>query len=221
MSKGNLTLIFNHFEFNYQHLNKDVFLIPYNLGKKLGYDVTIVYPLLPENQNLPFSHRGVKLERVKFRKNLKFLPFWKHINFYIYILRRALHIDVLVRFHLSTHTEFIIILFKLLNPSGRSYLKLDINEDTIDLFNSNLKKTLKRSIHNKVSKIFINKVDVISCETTKTLSKIKSSINPNLNFGHKLILIPNGVDNEIVKFKTRDYIEKLIVFWNFPFEIYI
>ena len=46
----NLTLIFRCFE--EVHLGKDVFLVPYYLGKRLGYEVTIVYPLTGTNKKL-------------------------------------------------------------------------------------------------------------------------------------------------------------------------
>ena len=54
-----LTLIFNHFET--EHLGKDVFLVPLYLGKQLGYDVTIVYPLTETNKDFPLQIWGYSL----------------------------------------------------------------------------------------------------------------------------------------------------------------
>jgi hypothetical protein len=111
----NITLIFNHFEFSKEHLSKDVFLVPQYLGKNLGFDVTVVYPKLTSNVNFPDEYNGVKLIGLNYRREIPFIPFWKHLNFYKYIIQNAKSINVLIRFHLSIHTEFISIIYKLFN----------------------------------------------------------------------------------------------------------
>lgn len=210
MKKGNITLIFNHFEFGLDHLGKDVFLIPYHLGKKLGYDVTIVYPRTTTNGDMPDYLNGVRLLPLKYRKQIPLIPFWKHLNFYIYLLRNAGSINLLMRFHLSIHTELISILYKLINNSGKVYVKLDINPDAIDSsYGGEL--TLKRKIHNLITRLSINKVDLFSCETTSAFQKLKSVNYPELQFGEKLHIIPNGFDEEKlqeININERKYSEK-------------
>lgn len=210
MNKGNLTLIFNHFEFGQEHLGKDVFLIPYYLGKQLGTEVTIVFPSLPTNRHFPDSYNGVRFIALKYRKNIAFLPFWKHLNFYIFLLKNSKKINYLVRFHLSIHTELISILYKLINNSGKVYVKLDINPDAIDSsYGGEL--SLKRKIHNLITRLSINKVDLFSCETTSAFQKLKSVNYPELQFGEKLYIIPNGFDEEKlqeININERKYSEK-------------
>ena len=115
MSKGNITLIFNHFEFEREHLGKDVFLIPYYLGKQLGYDVTIVYPRTTTNGDVPEYLNGVRLIPLRYRKHIPLIPIWQHVNFYIYLLKHVKTINVLMRFHLSVHTELMSIFYKKWN----------------------------------------------------------------------------------------------------------
>lgn len=62
MKKRKLVLVFNDVE--RVHLVKDVFLVPYYLGKRLDMEVSIVYPPTETNVDLPSSHRGVKLIRL-------------------------------------------------------------------------------------------------------------------------------------------------------------
>lgn len=210
INTGNLTLIFNHFEFGQEHLGKDVFLIPYNLGKELGYNVTIVYPRTATNGNIPESFNGVRLVPLKYRKHISIIPIWKHINFYIYLLKNIRSIDVLMRIHLSLHTELMSIFYKTLNTKGKVYVKLDINPDGLKVFD-NLNSTLKRKIHRWVTASFLRKTDCFSCETSVVYQQLKKIDIPMLQFGDKLQLIPNGFDEDLLltlNIQQRDFEEK-------------
>lgn len=102
MSKQ-LTLIFNHFEV--EHLGKDVFLVPFYLGRNLGYNVTIVYPLTETNKDFPTEIQGVKLVPIRLKKRLSWFSFWRYMEFlYLSSAVNSSSIDVLMRFHLSIHT---------------------------------------------------------------------------------------------------------------------
>ncbi len=199
MNKGNITLIFNHFEFGREHLGKDVFLIPYYLGKQLGYDVTIVYPRTATNGNIPESLNGVRLIPIKYKKQIPGIPIWRHINFYIYLLMHIQSINILMRFHLSLHTELMSILYKKLNSKGKVYIKLDINPDGLDAAYGDVKLSLKRIIHRWVTAAFIRNVECFSCETSVVYLLLKESHYPQLQFGDKLRLLPNGFDEELLQ----------------------
>ena len=199
INKGNLTFIFNHFEFGHEHLGKDVFLIPYHLGKQLGYDVTIVYPRTNDNKDIPESLNGVKLIPLRYKKHIPFIPFWKHLNFYIYLLKHINSINVLMRFHLSLHTELMSIIYKTLNKKGKVYVKLDINPEAIEKIYGNKRHTLKRRIHGWFEASLIKNVDCFSCETSGAYQRLKQSNFPQLQFGNKLQLIPNGFDERLLQ----------------------
>lgn len=207
----NVTLIFNHFEFSEEHLNKDVFLVPLYLGRALGFDVTVVYPNLNSNANFPKEFNGVKLVGLDYKKEIPFIPLWKHLNFYKYVIQNANLINVLVRFHLSVHTELISLIYKFFNKKGKVYVKLDINIDFLDITYGKKRNLLKRKMHVFVNNAFLKCVDSFSCETAKAFNILKSSKYPELQFGNKLILMPNGFDEILLNslnIKERKFIDK-------------
>jgi GalNAc-alpha-(1->4)-GalNAc-alpha-(1->3)-diNAcBac-PP-undecaprenol alpha-1,4-N-acetyl-D-galactosaminyltransferase len=194
--RKNITLIFNHFEFGREHLCKDVFLVPYYFGKQLNAEVKIVYPRYINNLELPAEHRGVKLISLLRRPILSRFSFWRHFNFYYYLLKNARSIDLLVRFHLTIHTELFCIIYKWLNKKGKVFVKLDINPDTIDDLYGDKKLWLKVKFRNCITKSFHNSLDYCACESLEAFSKIQNSPHLKMQFGKKLLYLPNGFDEE-------------------------
>lgn len=204
--RKNLTLVFNHFE--QEHLGKDVFLVPYYLGQQLGYEVSIVYEETKTNINFPNEIKGVKLVPKKLIGN-------ENTHFYIrnyrnlkYIAINAKKIDLLMCFHHTALTELRVCLYKFFNPNGKVYVKLDLDK---------LKKTqestniIKRWFWRKILNSFLNKVDLLSCETTQVYNQLKDTDIPSYQYGNKLLLMPNGFDEEQLKFyhlKEKEFDEK-------------
>ena len=199
MSKGNITLIFNHFEFEREHLGKDVFLIPYYLGKQLGYDVTIVYPRTTTNWDVPEYLNGVRLIPLRYRKHIPLIPIWQHVNFYIYLLKHVKTINVLMRFHLSVHTELMSIFYKKWNRNGKVFIKLDTNGKGLEAIYGDVRPSLRRIIHQWVEASFIRNTDCLSCETYIAFQRLKEYHYSQLQFGDKLQLLPNGFDEELLQ----------------------
>ena len=200
-----LTLIFKHFE--KEHLGKDVFLVPYTIGKKYGYDVTIVYPKTKTNSDFPSHIHGVKLHPIKPNLRLKWFPFWRTLPFYLYLLRKARNIDFLIRFHLQDHTYYQAFLYKLLNRKGILYVKCD---GVSNSFRNILTCYPKLSWWSKIKfNILVNNVDRFSIETKKAYTEM-------LNCGYKkftdkIRLLPNGFDEEEltrIGLKEKEYAEK-------------
>lgn len=200
MSKQ-LTLIFKHFET--EHLGKDVFLVPYFIGKKYGFDVTIVYPKTPTNALMPSIVRGVRLHPIKANRRLRWFPIWRTLPFYLYLLRNAKHIDFLMRFHHQDHTYYHAFLYKLLNKKGILYLKLDG-------FPESLKKVLDQNKYLSrwqkwKFKMLVDKVDRFSIETQKEYNYMLN--HGNKQFSDKLRLLPNGFDEDLIReFKLHEKI---------------
>ena len=96
--KKNITLFFEYFQDI--HFVKDPFMVPYYLGKTLGYSVTIIYPALEENRDLPSEYKGVKLIPIKVYGNWHTNPFIRYIHIYRYIRKNAKNIDIFMRFFL-------------------------------------------------------------------------------------------------------------------------
>lgn len=192
----NVTLIFNHFEFGREHLFKDVFLVPYYLGKQFDAEVKIVYPRYLNNLELAHEHRGVKLVPLPRLSIFSRFSFWRHLNFYFYLLKNARSIDLLVRFHLTIHTELFCIIYKWLNKKGKVFVKLDVNPDTIDDLYGDKKISLIANIRNSITKLFHKSLDYCACESHEAFSRIQNSAHLKMQFGKKLLYLPNGFDEE-------------------------
>lgn len=200
MKRKNLTLVFNHFE--QEHLGKDVFLVPYYLGKQLDYDVTIVYRATKTNKNFPHNINGVKLVPLDISDDIT-IPFYKrNINSLKYIIKYAKQIDLLMCFHHDLLTELRICLYKFFNSKGKAYVKLDLG----DLVNrKESRKIFKRWCRNKLKCTFLNKVDILSCETTYIYNQLKESCYAHYQYGDKLVLMPNGFDEDLLnKFQIKE-----------------
>lgn len=185
MSKK-IVFIFNHFET--EHLGKDVFLLPYYLGKRLSLDVNIVYPKTKTNSNFPSTHNNVTFVPLEYKKSIFSLV--RTFNFYKYLVSISKSTDIFIRFHLTLHTMLMVILYKVLNTSGLAYVKLDINPNQIKPL-----KGLKKILY----PLFIHFVDVISCETSYTYSLLGDLYGKNSLFFKKLEYLPNGFDEELLR----------------------
>ena len=204
MRHKNVTLFFEYF--TQEHLGKDPFLVPYYLGKALGYSVTILYPQIDVNQDMPSEIRGVKMiglplygdKASSFRK--------RYSSFYKYIWDNAKHIDILMRFFDIYQTREVSILYKFRNPRGRYYIKMDV-----DPMNMSAQTCVGSSFLRKVLVLMLdclskNCVDVISCETAMAYEKLMLSQSRWNRWGRKLVLMPNGFDEET--FKELNIIDK-------------
>lgn len=192
--RKNVTLIFKGLE--QQHLGKDVFLVPYYLGKQHNYNVTIVYPKSHTNKEFPSELRGVKLVPIELRGKATSLSIYRKWNFLLYLMKNARKTDVLVRFHYTIETALMVVIYKLLNSSGITYIKGDINADKID---SSEKLTLRAKIKDYLYFFVSKKIDVFSCETTLVYNKICNSSLGKWQFGEKLVLVSNGFDEDYLK----------------------
>ena len=119
--KKQLVLVFH--ELTMEHLGKDVFLVPYYLGKELAVDVKICYPRRKNNVNLPSEYRGVKLEPF-FCPNTKGLKYYYPLFAIIWILRHFKEIDMLMLFHFFYRTMLITSVFRLLNKRYNFILRI-------------------------------------------------------------------------------------------------
>ncbi len=168
------------------HFGKDVFLTPFFIGKQLSYNVKIVY--LRCEEELPCVYKGVEL--IPIGHKFKWVS---RILYCCYLMLNANKIDIMMRFHLKRSTYLLILLYKLFNPKGKTYVKSDI--DPMDI-NSDAKPVFWMSI---LLKVFEKNLNVISCETSASYNKMKESVSPYFNYGQKLTLMPNGFDEDLIK----------------------
>lgn len=201
MKKKNLTLFFEFFD--HEHLGKDPFMVPYYLGKALDCSVSIVYPLRDSNKDLPSEYKGVK-----------FLPFAVknedsiYSEMYRIIWKEAKNIDYLMRFFDINASRYAAFIYKLRNPKGKVYIKMDVNPYNINNTVCKFPKAWKQIMKDKVTKPM---VDVISCETTLALEGLAASPNSYNHWGDKMVYLPNGFDESLLEslnIKEKSFAEK-------------
>lgn len=201
MKKKNLTLFFEFFD--HEHLGKDPFMVPYYLGKALDCSVSIVYPLRDTNKDLPAQYKGVK-----------FLPFSVKDEASIYremyriIWKEAKNIDYLMRFFDINASRYAALIYKLRNPKGKVYIKMDVNPYNINDTVCKFPNSMKQSLKDKVTK---SMVDIISCETTLALDRLAASPNSYNHWGDKMVYLPNGFDESLLDsldIKEKSFAEK-------------
>lgn len=218
--------IFDIKTFERVHLNKDVGMIPLFLKKKYNFKSTIVFYDTENNRDLQSIENGISLERLKMNvlNRLKVIEFFLS-PMTLYIVKNAKKIDYLMLFHLKKQNYLYRFIYKLFNPNGKVYLKLDLNAIGVNGFEcyrqaeleeikilefKNFKKSfllLKRKLGFKFLKKELSKFDLISVETREALNEInKATLN---TLTDKLFLLYNGISGENqVLAKRKDYIEK-------------
>lgn len=201
-----LTLLWR--EFNSLELGKDVMLVPYYLGKSLNYDVEICMNYSDEQAD-EIAKYIQRTGAIIVRKPIGYTPFRRISAYFKHLISNARKTDLLMCFHWRTETYFCILFYKLLNPKGKIYIKLDT--DSGEEFDTNRHKGIKRWLLHKLYRACIRQVNCFSCET----SKVYNTICQNKEFGiilkSKLILMPNGFDEELLQsleIKERSFEEK-------------
>lgn len=191
--RKNLTLFFEFFD--HEHLGKDPFMVPYYLGKIMNYEVKIIYPLTESNKDLPSNIKGVSLCPLTIGTSKDAVAESFARATYSYIWQHAKEIDVLMRFFDVDVSRKSAMIYKLRNPKGKVYIKMDVNPYGINDKAPSFPRNLLASIKGRILKSF---VDVISCETQLALQKLKASPNPYNHWGKKNVFMPNGFDEELL-----------------------
>lgn len=175
------------------HLIKDVGMIPYIMHEKYGFDSKIV---CYNNGEYPYIKNEVYGLKIDFIKKCTGKSV---IDGALYLLENAKKIDILHLFHFSKRTSVWIYVYKLLNPNGKVYLKLDANSKIMVSTNPN-----QRNLNGYMKRLIISKCDLISVETIKIYDFLKNNWKINVQY------IPNGFYNynikNIVTYKEKENI---------------
>lgn len=157
------------------HLLKDVGMIPYILFKHCGYDSTLA--CYKNSSNYTFLDNEVKGLKIDFIKKITGNSTKDGL---IYLIKNARKIDVLNTYHFTARSLYWIYLYKMLNPKGKAYLKLDADYRIKDynLNGTSIKAVIKRHI--------LKKIQLVSIETVALYNHV------NKNWPIKVHYIPNG-----------------------------
>lgn len=164
------------------HLTKDVGMIGYILYRYYGYNSKIV--CYKNSENYDYLDNEVKGLKIDFIKKITGSP---TKDVLIYLIKNAKKIDILHMFHITSNRNFYwILIYKLLNPKGRVYLKLDADY-RIKKFDFN-----KKGLKGFIKRWLIKKCKLVSIETKVLYEYV------NNNWGINIEYIPNGFyDNGI------------------------
>ncbi len=188
------------------HLVKDVGQLPYFMYKTEGYDATLIS--YKNNVEYPFINNEVNGLKLNFLPNKgRFLYFELGVLYYLF--NNSKSIDVLNLFHFKKDNILYLLIYKLVNPKGKAYIKLDMdilffkNYNAFLFSNYSLKNFILKALTSWIFKL----TDLFSVETDQAKDYLLN-VYPELE--HKLICIPNGVDNLYLdqEIPVKPFIEK-------------
>lgn len=176
------------------HLLKDVGMIPFCMYRDYGYDSTLVcFRNGEEYPSLEDEVKGLKIRFLEQEKGYAFGKFSKKAL--AYLRKNARKIDVLNLYHNTKETLLYAFVYKLFNPAGIVYIKLDIEINAFDA-----QKTQK--VHKfrmwGYRWFFKHIAAIVSCELPSAEAYLRASI-PSLK--DKLVLLPNGIDDIFIRDK--------------------
>ena len=173
------------------HLVKDVGQLPYFMYKTEGYDATLIS--YQNNVEYPFIDQEVNGLKLNFIPNKgRFLYFELGVLYYLF--NHSKSIAVLNLFHFKKDNILYLLIYKLVNPQGKAYIKLDMDILFFKNYNAFLfsNYALKNFILKALTSWIFKLTDLFSVETDQAKDYLLN-VYPELQ--NKLICIPNGVDN--------------------------
>lgn len=196
MKKKNFTMILNHFDED--HFIRDPFLVPYYIGLACNFDITIVYPRTELNRNLPESHRGVKLYPIEHGANKSSHSFFFKVA--LYLIKNARKIDILMTLFILMGSGRIALLYKILNPKGISYVKLDIPTYMVERISTFFKdQRIKERLKKQFYIAYFKRVNLFSCETSDAYDLLVNDKQLAPYFKDKTMLLENACDDILIK----------------------
>lgn len=167
------------------HLTKDVGMIPYMMGmENLGYSTELVTYDNDEYSYLEKESKGLQLTFLDKKTGNEML------DTLVYIWKNAKSIDVLNLYHWGRKAYFRMLLYKLRNPKGVVFVKLDMSMNGIGVLQNNKRA---RCIFKRI----VKKAECVSVESTMIQSELKRKVDVEVQY------FPNGFkyysDNQIDK----------------------
>lgn len=189
------------------HMTKGIGLIPFMLHKQYGYDSYVAsygdeyeFPALSKVNGL----KHLKIDNKEIKNNLvkKLLlhilgnDFQDCLNCIAFLKAKSKEIDILQIYHIhDNYVGLYAMFYKIYNPKGILYLKLDAGEKTYNNFMNIMTHKKSGNCRYKMRVLLLKKyVDIISVETEKFIAGFEKIFNKNI------LYIPCGCyeeDNEV------------------------
>lgn len=186
------------------HLIKDIGQIPWFLNTLYGYDASVVgYRISKAYFHQEGEVKGLKLRFIS--DTGKFLFAERAVI--SYLLKNGKNIDILNLYHFTKQTFVYGIVYKMVNPGGFLYVKLDAYNEALKANIPYSTKKVKHAVLKRLEKIFLKKTDLFSVENTEG----EALFSNKYPVAHKTIYLPNGVNDLFLKTNfpgIRKYEEK-------------
>lgn len=187
-------------------LAKDVGMIPYTLSDRLETTVTTY-------ENDDYTYLDDFMKKDNFRIDILEKTGNERKDVINYIRQNASNIDIIQFYHLRYNIlPYYVLVYKLHNPRGHIYLKLDSHHEYIDFLvkRSGIGATARRLL----VKILFKFINTVSTETKRNYDTLReSSIIDN----KKLLYIPNGVNDDDTSLEDK---HKTILYVGFIQKLY-
>lgn len=185
----NFTMIFTLADFKQSYIHKSLHNIPKYLQKRFNsINIEVLYLNKSEVIN---GYNVIKYTKIKevlfpfFKTNL----FNRNIFMIIKLLQKAKKIDILMLLHMTNISALFAIIYKFINPNGKVYIKLDMDQNFFNYKPSIISKFILRK--------YINLSSVISIESFTMYEIIKKNTLLDIDIKNKLVRIPNAFDEEL------------------------
>ena len=187
-------------------LAKDVGMIPYTLSDRLETTITTY-------DNDDYNYLEDFMKKDNFKINILEKTGNERRDVIRYIRRNASNIDIIQFYHLRySLLPYYILAYKLHNPHGHVYLKLDSHHEYIDFL---IKRGgIGASTRRLLVRILFKFIDTLSTETKRNYHTLHES---NIIDDEKLLYIPNGISYDETPLYDKD---KTILYVGFIQKLY-
>jgi glycosyltransferase involved in cell wall biosynthesis len=108
------------------------------------------------------------------------------------LVRDGRKISVLQLYHMKDESIAIGWIYRLINPKGKLYLKLDLNPVILDLYRKD-----PGAFNRKIPFLYdLVQFDIITVESQKLYEFIRSKLPYYIKYWDKVFYLPNGVDHK-------------------------
>lgn len=199
------------------HLTKDVGMMPYIMYRDMGYDAVLVsyrngdYPYLDEE--VP----GLRMKLMKKRWDHVFQKVFSRVfapgsaPFRIsqslcttldaipWLVYNGRKINVLQLYHIKEESVLVGLIYRLINPKGKLYLKLDLHPSILDRYQKDPDVFNQKTspLYNlvKTNIIKLVKFNVVTVESQEIYEYIRSNPPFFISNRERVHYLPNGIDN--------------------------
>ncbi|NQX96936.1 MAG: glycosyltransferase family 4 protein [Flavobacteriales bacterium] len=175
------------------HLIKDVGQIGNSIGRLEGYEATFVCYNNSESYSF-LTSEVINLKISFLKKEGKKLFMEKAVL--RYLESNAKKITIVHFQQLTKETIYYSLHYLKYNPNGKVYVKMDVNNESLEKGIRYSKKSIFNWYHKRKEKQFLAKIAAISTENPTSLKLLKKRY-PSL--GNKALLITNGVNDQYLE----------------------